>query len=379
MAKRALLSYITHPFSLSRDDPRSLGHISIWHAVEMVRALNELGYGVDVVGYQDRRFVPRRPYDLFIGHGGTNYERIARRLEPGTVKIYFSSGCYWRFHNEQELLRLEALRARRGVELPPDRLIRHSEEGALRAAHAILGLGNGFTRSTYADFSRVTMLNGTVLDDHHFAGESKDYDSGRGHFLFFAGRGNVHKGLDLLLEAFSGLQQHLWICTEINPPFGEAYRHELQELPNVHLVGWTQLRSREYYELVDRCNFAILPSCSEGQAQSVVECMGQGLIPMVSRASGLDLEGFGFVLEPCNVKQIAHKVQEVTGYSAGHCRELSLRTWEVARTRFSEQVFPAEFRKAVQTVVERAHGGRTPGSSLEDGAKSERTRYVCRH
>jgi glycosyltransferase involved in cell wall biosynthesis len=379
LTKRALLSYLTRPFSLARDDPRFLSHINIWHAVEMVRALNKLGYRVDVVGYQDLRFVPRRPYDLFIGHGGTNYERIARRLEPGTVKIYFSSGCYWRFHNEQELLRLEALRARRGMELPPDRLIQHSEEGALKAADAILGLGNGFTRSTYADFSRVIMLNGTALDDDHFEGENKDYGSGRGHFLFFAGPGNVHKGLDLLLEAFSGLEKHLWICTLIDPPFGAAYRHELQELPNVHLVGWTELRSLEYYKLVDRCDFAVLPSCSEGQAQSVVECMSQGLIPMVSRASGLDVEGFGFLLEPCTVEEIVHKVQEVAGYSAEHCRELSLRTREVARARFSEQVFPAEFKRAVQIVVARAHGARALGSSMEDGAEPEGTQHVDQH
>jgi glycosyltransferase involved in cell wall biosynthesis len=345
----------------------------------MVRSLNELGYQVDVVDYQDRGFVPRRAYDLFVGHGGINFERIARRLVPGAVKIYFSSGCYWRFHNEQELQRLDALRVRRGVELPPDRLIRHSEEGALQAADAILGLGNSFTRWTYGDFSHVNMLNSTFLDDDRAEDGPKDHDCGRVHFLFFAGSGNVHKGLDLLLEAFSGLEQHLWICTQIDSPFGEAYRHELKELSNVHLVGWTQLRSPEYYELVDRCSFVILPSCSEGGVHSVVECMGQGLIPMVSRASGLDTDDFGFLLEPCTVEEIAGRVQEVSCFSVEYCRELSCRTREVARARFSEQVFPAEFRKAVQLVVDRIHSMRTRGSLEEGGSEAERTRYAGSH
>ena len=49
LGKKALLSYIVHPFSISRDDPRFFQHINVQHAQEIVRILNEMGYAVDVI------------------------------------------------------------------------------------------------------------------------------------------------------------------------------------------------------------------------------------------------------------------------------------------------------------------------------------------
>ena len=67
--KRALLSYIVHPFSISKDDPRYYRHINIWRAQEIVRILNRMGYLVDVVDYRDEKYSVQHEYDLFIGHG----------------------------------------------------------------------------------------------------------------------------------------------------------------------------------------------------------------------------------------------------------------------------------------------------------------------
>ena len=271
LTKRALLSYIVHPFATLPDATRFPPHINIWHAWEMVRVLNQLGFIVDVVDYRDEGFAPSQRYDLFIGHGGINYLKIADRLPASATKIYFSTGCYWKFHNEQELARFSALRERRGVSLPPDRLITTSEEEALLAADGIVGIGNDFTKNTYVGYSPITMINGTSLFDDHYDQHDKNFDKGREHFLYFAGSGNVHKGLDLLLEAFADLRQHLWICSKIDQGFADVYSKELHDLPNIHLVSWVQGRSAKFYEMMDTCNFVILPSCSEGQAQSVVE------------------------------------------------------------------------------------------------------------
>ncbi len=85
--KRALLSYIVDPFKIPEDDPRFLRHINIWHSREMVRALNRMGYVVDVIDYRNTDLVPRRAYDLFIGHGGINFESIAQTLQENCVRF----------------------------------------------------------------------------------------------------------------------------------------------------------------------------------------------------------------------------------------------------------------------------------------------------
>ena len=353
-ATRALLSYIVHPFSISPNDPRFLRHINIWRSRKIVRVLNELGYIVDVVDYRDAKFVPHRKYDLFIGHGGINFEGIVERLPDGATKIYFSTGCYWRFHNGQELARLSALQERRAVNLPPDRLITHSEEGALLAADGIIALGNNFTRQTYTGFSPVIMINNTALADDHYKRTQRDVEAGRNHFLYYAGEGNVHKGLDLLLDAFLQLKgEHLWICTHLDQQFEEVYSEALQNRSNIHLIGWLQARSSQYYGVMNRCNWAILPSCSEGGAQSIIECMNQGLISMVSQACGLDIGDYGVMLNPCTVEDIAEIVQGLSQRSPEWCEERSRRTRKAAVTEFSETAFLQNMNDAIQAIIKR--------------------------
>ncbi len=317
----------------------------------MVRVLNQLGFIVDVVDYRDEGFAPSQRYDLFIGHGGINYVKIAGRLHASATKIYFSTGCYWKFHNEQELARFSALRERRGVTLPPDRLITTSEEEALLAADGIVGIGNDFTKNTYVGYSPITMINGTSLFDDHYDQHDKNFDKGREHFLYFARSGNVHKGLDLLLEAFADLRQHLWICSKIDQGFADVYSKELHDLPNIHLVSWVQERFAKFYEMMDTCNFVILPSCSEGQAQSVVKCMNQGLIPIVSSACGLAVGGYGVSLTPCTIEQIARVLPMLASTSATSCRKMSLEVRKVAALDFSESAFTYSFTEAIRYYI----------------------------
>jgi glycosyltransferase involved in cell wall biosynthesis len=351
LTRKALLSYITHPFYISPNDSKFIRHINIWHAHEIVRVLNRLGYAVDVIDYRDDSFVVKQPYDLFIGHGGVNFEVIVRQLPALTKKIYFSTGSYWKFHNEQEISRLEDLHQRRGIRLPSDRYINHSEEEALLHADGVIGIGNDVTRSTYADFSPVIMINGTSLYDDHFEWCPKNFDIGRQHYLYFAGGGNLHKGLDLLLEAFTELEQHLWICSSIDRAFASVYSEELDNCDNIHTKKWTKPRSRQFYQVMQRCNYCILPSCSEGQSQSVVECMNQGLIPIVSKAAGVQIGDFGVLIEPCTVLEIRKLVKLLSSFSPAQCQEISLRARANAQAYFSEKRFGRNFQRAIETIL----------------------------
>ena len=90
LRNRALLSYITWPFRQPPGHPDRLRFSNCGIAVSLVRVLNELGYVVDVVEWTDAKFVPRRPYDLFIGHGAVNFERLSQHLPAHTPKVFFA-------------------------------------------------------------------------------------------------------------------------------------------------------------------------------------------------------------------------------------------------------------------------------------------------
>jgi glycosyltransferase involved in cell wall biosynthesis len=333
-------------------DPCFLSHNSSWHARAIVKDLNALGYIVDIVDYRDQWFVPRNTYNLFIGHGGINFDKISTKLPARTQRLYFSSGCYWKYHNAQELARFDDLAKRKGTRLPLDRFNYYSEENALLASQGIIGFGNQFTCQTYAKFDNVHLFNQMVLPDNHYENSFKDFETGSSHFLYFAGGGCVHKGLDLLLEAFTGLEQHLWISAIVEDGFGKLYKNELFNQPNIHPIGWTQLYSEPFYEIMEHCNFIILPSCSEGMAGSVVEGMNQGLIPIVSRASGLDVDSFGTYLETCTISEIRYTIQLLSALSPNECTKRSKIARQVACEDFSENAFLRNFTSSIQLALQ---------------------------
>jgi glycosyltransferase involved in cell wall biosynthesis len=361
LKKRALLSYITHPFFIQRDELRFYNHINIAHAQALARVLNRMGYLVDVIGYRDRDFVPQSHYDLFIGHMGVNFETLARQLAEGVKKLYLATTSYWRYHNEQEAARFAELRQRRGFDLQPDRRITFDEDRALRIADGVIGIGNAVSRATYADFPKVIMINGSTIYDDHFDWCSKDYAAGRQHFLYYTSGGCVHKGLDLLLEAFTGIQQHLWICSRFDEQFASFYSKELDSTPNIHRIGRIRPRTAQFYQLMRRCNFCILPSCSEGQAQSVIEAMNQGLIPVVSRASGLDVGDnpvgdtyvtrYGFFIEDFTVAGLRQQVLRLADLPPEECQALSIKARAKALNDFSEETFEKNLQAALEALL----------------------------
>ncbi len=346
--RRALLFYITAPFRLWPDDPRNLEFSNIGIGRSIVSALNELGYVVDVVEYSDKKFTPHNDYDLFIGHTGLNFQRVAVRLKPDTVKIYFSTGPYWKFWNEQEVKRIESLRKRRRVNYSFERIIRASEEWANENADAIICLGNNYVRQSYKKFPKIFNLNNASYYDDHYDRVKKDFAAARKNFLFFSGPGNVHKGLDLLLEVFPGLDAHLYICQRINPKFFKIYRNELTTAPSTRLIGEIPMRSRQFYEFVDRCAFIISPSCAEGQPGGVVECMHQGLIPVVSKETNIDTGDYGITLKDCSIEEIAETVRGLSGSPPEWCAEMSRKTRRIAASEFSAGLFLRNIRDIIQ-------------------------------
>ena len=356
--KRALLSYITAPWRQSSDDSGNMRYnTNLGLARNIVRALNELGYAMDVIDYWDKGFRPRSAYDLLIVHGGANPRQIAARLSPSTPMICFSTGLYWREWNQQEAKRFDALFLRRGVRLPPDRHIFDSEQWANEHADGIICLGNAVARDSYARFPLVIPINNAAYPDDHYDRTPKDFAAARDGFLYFAGAGNVHKGLDLLLEAFADLAEHLYICQGLQEGFEGVYRHELHDLPNVHFVGRIPMRSCAFFELVERCNCVILPSCGEGQPGSVIECMHQGLIPIVSRESNIDTEDFGITLPSCTTDDIKRVVGDVAQRPIGWHEAMSRVTRQAAITDYTEEAFVRNVKAAITSILESINGG----------------------
>ncbi len=350
-SQRALVSYLVLPLL----PPPALRERVLFSnrgiAQQIVQGLNEMGYLVDIVNYDNLSFQPSDSYDLFVGHAGINFEHISRLLPRHTARIYFSTGIYWREMNVREARRFYDLTLRTGHVLPPDRYVGNPEDYANQVADGIICLGNKDAAKTYARFPQVVNINNGIFPLCWEGWQDKDYGEGRKHFLFFSGRGNVHKGLDRLLEAFAGLDLHLHVCQHLEPDFERVYRQELKQCPNIHVHGFIKMRSSHFESLAQRCNWVILPTCAEGQPGSVIECMAYGLVPILPDAANIDLEDWGVRLPDCEVETIRSEVSRVSTMAVEECRGRAARVVEASKEKYSVENFRSSFIRGVAQIL----------------------------
>lgn len=344
--RRALLSYLVLPLlppRIFRDRTKYSNH---GIAQDVVRVLNDLGYAVDIVNFDNTGWRPSEAYDLFVGHGGTNFEQIAGALDPKVPRVYFATGIYWKEWNRRLEQRELQIQARRGCFLSAGRKITASEEFAVIQSDIVACLGNRAATETYRAARSVVGIPNAVFPLKRRSARNKDFHAARKQLLFFAGRGNVLKGLDILLDAVKGTDVHLHVCQHLEPEFAAVFDAELR-MPNVHIHGFVPMRSRRYDELVNRCAWVVSASVAEGQPGAVLECMAHGLIPIVTAANNIDLD-FGGVLLPSHESEaVRETLLKAVDTAAAQCADLSARVVEATETRHTPAAFRTGFRTAL--------------------------------
>ena len=348
---RALLSYRIEPFLRGPDEAISNDHTNYWETHEMADALRELGLAVDVISYRNQTFVPESPYAVFIG-ARTNFERISKQLHKDCFKLAHLDTAHWVTNNTAAYQRLTDLKQRRGISLDNRKMV--EPNWALEHADAGSVLGNEFTLASYRyagkPLHRIPISAPTVYDWP----ERKDFDAVRNRFIWFGSDGFVHKGLDLVLEAFRDLpQHHLTVCGPLQQEqrFVDAYHRELFETPNIHTLGWVDVAGPAFADLIDSHLGLVYPTCSEGGGGSAITCMHAGMIPLLSREASVDIGENGFLLDSCSLDDIKKLVRHVSELPAQALESLSRGAWELARATHTRPIFADRLRQFLHRDV----------------------------
>jgi glycosyltransferase involved in cell wall biosynthesis len=354
--KDVLLSYIIDPFLLQPDESVSTTHTHDWESLEIARTFLEMGYRVDVISFQNREFVPNKDYSVVID-ARRNLERLAPLLPADCLKIMHIDSAHILFHNAAEAARLLNLQRRRGVTLQP----RRWEMPNLCIEHADCAtvLGNEFTMGTFR-YAGKPMYRVPISSHMLYRWPAgKDFAACRNRYLWFGSGGLVHKGLDLVLEAFAEMPDfHLTVCGPIanEKDFEAAYSRELYQLANIQTVGWVDVASAKFMQILTNCVGIVYPSCSEGGGGSVVNCMHGGLIPIVSHEASVNVdEGYGVMLRESSVAEITSAVRRVSSLSPSRLEEMARRSWEFVRASHTRENFAKKYREVMVKIT--ANGG----------------------
>jgi glycosyltransferase involved in cell wall biosynthesis len=347
-----LLCYNNHAFFAKNGDPLLTRHTNRWESWQIAKTFVDLGYRVDVINENNDRFVPTKNYSIFVGNR-INFHRLSELLNGDCIKILHLDTAHWLFNNMAEGRRLELLQRRRGFVLLPQRNI--SPNLAIEHAAYATILGNDFTIGTYKYANKPLFRVPISAPVVYPWQDGKDFDGIRKRFLWLGSEGFVHKGLDLVLEAFAQMPDyHLTVCGPIHTDrdFQKAYSQELYKTPNICTIGWVDVSSPKFLDIAKDCAGIVFPSCSEGGGGGVITCLHAGLIPIVSHEASVDVdESRGLILKESSVEEIKASVQRLSALPAQQLAAMSKRNWEFARANHTRETFAANYSRVISEIM----------------------------
>jgi glycosyltransferase involved in cell wall biosynthesis len=326
-------------------------HTNNLRSYRLALLLAERGYVVDVVSNRLDRLPSNRVYDAVVGMGKLTRD-LAAAHPPTTKKIYITTGLANAVATGNEAARLADVNRRRRCRLRP-RIVAKVTTDNLDAFDAFACVGNAFTAATHRR-PGVRTFSFNNMPIRTFSPPRRVLREVRHRFMYFASAGQVLKGLDLLLEAFSRRPDlDLVVCGRFaaEKKFVRCFRRELNGRPNIHPVGDEQVVGSEaFLDICGSCAFVILPSAAEGQPGTVVDCMHSGLIPVVTPQCGIDLDDFGFLIERPSSGAVERVLRRICETPVDELERRGAATLEAAREQFSVQAFEQRWREIFDAV-----------------------------
>lgn len=349
-SKRCLLVYMTAPF---KQKEISQVHQNYWQCKEMARIIGEYGYVVDVVDYENQYARLKTKYDLVVGLIPRNIPKFFNtHLKKNAIRIAYLTSMNLQVTSDNEQIRLNELYERRGVKLKPRRFSGYIQKD-IESFDAAWFIGNSYNYHSYDSFKMPPVFY-IKNSGYAFKWEDSSIKRDPKSFVFFGSLGAVHKGLDLLLEVFSKITTDckLYVCAgyERENDFCEEYHNELYSKPNIVPMGFVDINSDRFKDMVQSCAYTILPSCAEGCAGSVLTVMSGGLIPIVSSVCGFS-ENEAIVLPDCKVETIAAYVKEYSCKDEAWIAQNSQKAIEIVNQKFSQNDFSDSVNMAIKGTL----------------------------
>jgi len=352
--KRALLIYITSPF-ITKEIKKS--HQNFLQTKEMARIIGTRGYIVDAVHFQMKYVMLKHNYDLVVGLIPRGIDIYTKHMNPGCKQIAYLTSMNLAVTSSNEEKRIDECYQRRGVRLKPRRFAGYIEE-RIEQFDGAWYIGNEYNFQSYRPFKMPPSFR-IRNTGYVFPWADPNIERDSHCFMFFGSAGQVHKGLDLLLELFAEEIKDctLYVCGGFakEEDFVKEYHQELFETNNIVPVGHVNIETSKYEELARKCAYSIMPSCAEGCAGSVLTNMSAGVIPIVSKECGYE-EDEVINLPDCKKETILRYIKEYSNKNQDWIKTHSMKSIEIVKERYSDAAFSKSVADALDGVLEGKKG-----------------------
>lgn len=315
--KKALLSYIIHPFY--RKAIYDITHTNILESIAWAEELNRRGYIVDVFDWMDTDPINDVwQYELICGFGFPFETASNSATRRNSTFVVYGTGCHSSFSNIATVRSKIDFYNRYNIwPTLGGREVNFSWPIQNRISDYYIILGNDFVSETF----RKNIEFGKVFNiPSFFIERRKDYSCKKNenlkqNILWFGSTGALHKGLVNTLEAIRNIPNVTLHVAGLNNE--ERIALNLDALfidikDRIVFHDFVRVDSERFSELMSICGIVVFPSISEGGSPSVLTAASHGAgIPIVTRACGLDFDEIGITIDEGSIYEIENSIREI--------------------------------------------------------------------
>ena len=170
----------------------------------------------------------------------------------------------------------------------------------------------------------------------------------RKHFLWFGSGGLIHKGLDILIDAFRQLPD-CYLDIYGAPP-KEIDQFDLSD--NVVNHGVINVNSQQFLDdVVAKHAFVVSLSCSEGMMSGIATCMMYGLIPISTKESGYDDCPYVINVEDWHVDNVVKVLKECSNMPVENLNNIVTAVKTFANQRYMSVNFAEEIDNILLSII----------------------------
>lgn len=300
--KRVLISYITIANSTNFNS-KEIFHTNVIECEQIVRWFIKNDYIIDLVYcLSDITKYPNiinKKYDVIFGFG--KVFDYMKTINKGAKKILYVTENDYETSVDNEKKRIEYFKERRGKEIKLTRSGTYFTEESFKNIDILISLGEPKLFEKYK--CKKFFLSPSGLKNKNYILSERNFKESRKNFIWFGSNGAIHKGLDILIDAVNNLSNvklHIFGLNKNDKKILNVVNNE-----NIKIHSKINVNSNEFINIVNKCSYCIMPSCSEAKSTAILTCMRHGLIPIVTDTMGFnEFDKFMNIIDDFSVENI---------------------------------------------------------------------------
>lgn len=348
---RVLYCYLSSSFCTNFFE-NMVFHPNIIHSNQMLKVLIDKNFCIDACRCDDLNsfdIIKKRKYDYILGFGPL-YLKAVKYIDV-KIKILFITENNPLIVREKYQERLSYyIKRHHKIPRTLSRDAFYSIEQYKVSDFGIL-ISNEFNACSIRNyFKKLFLLDINGLFNPFFKFSNNGINEKRNSFLWFGSSGAVHKGLDILIDAFLKLpekQLNIYGVPEIEMQLFRKCKAE-------NIIFHQKIsvyENRFITEVVNQNAFVLSLSCSEGMQSGIATCMMHGLIPIVTKETGYEKMPFIYEFPDYKLEIVVDFLKNMDKISDSELKQQSIDTYEYAKEKFSIEHFTMNFNKIIDEIL----------------------------